>query len=133
MDTSIGLTVDMATDKEKMTRLLSLKMLPIAVAEAIKPWLGVVDAFPLCPDQVLRTTVASAITNLRRRVIVTDRLEIDLERAQNATVALAGDERWIGVASSSDKDEAIAALNSLIIALLDAKPNGRAKGLGLDW
>lgn len=123
----------MAIDKEKMTRLLSLKMLPIAVAEAIEPWLGVVDAFPSCSDRVLRSTVASAITNIRRRVVVSDRLEMHLERAQNATVTLAGDEIWIGVALSSDKDEAIVALNSLIIALLDAKPNGRARGLGLDW
>ncbi|WP_139234244.1 hypothetical protein [Methylobacterium pseudosasicola] len=123
----------MAIDKGKMTRLLSLKMLPIAVAETIEPWLAVVDAFPSCSDRVLRTTVASAITNIRRRVVVSDRLEMDLERAQNATIALAGDERWIGVASSSDKDEAIVALNTLIISLLDAKPNGRAKDLGLDW
>lgn len=116
-----------------MTRLLSVKVLPAPIATAIEPWLGVVEAFPSCTDQILQITVAAAITNLRRRIIVTDLLEVGLENARGATIALLDDKLWDSGASSSRRDEAVVALNLLIIALLDARPNQRAKGLSLDW
>ncbi|PJI55887.1 hypothetical protein CTI14_01070 [Methylobacterium radiotolerans] len=110
-----------------------MKVLPAQVATALEPWLSVVEAFPSCTDQVLQTTVAAAITNLRRRVIVTDLLEVRIENARGATIALLDDKLWDKGASSSYRDDAVVALNSLIIALLDARPNQRAKGLSLDW
>jgi len=107
--------------------------LPAVLAEAVQPWIDVVEAASFGMGQDVMRVAAEAVIGLQERVVMTPDLESVIADAR-----LASDELGIsldreGFDPSKSRAGALAALNALILPLHEARPNERAKGLGHGW
>lgn len=115
-----------------MGQSLSIADLPSALAEAVQPWILVVETAPAGMGRSVMRVAADAVMILQRRLVMTP----DLERAVS-DARLAADELGIsldrdGFDVSRRRPDALAALGALIMQLRTARLNEHAKGPGLE-
>lgn len=107
--------------------------LPSALAEVMRPWIDVVESATAGMGQDVMKVAAEAVMSLERRVVTMSDLENIIADARLASDNLGISLDQDGSDPSRPRSEALAALNALILPLREARPNERAKGLGLDW
>ena len=107
--------------------------LPGPIALILRPWGGVLQtALPGMGEDV-RATADNASASLWRRVVMLPPLEGALAKALFASELLAAALDREGASTSEARLDALFALDGLIVLLHQARPNARAKGLGLGW
>lgn len=116
-----------------MVPILSTNGLPGPLADAMRPWIGVVETATFGMGEEVRNTAVSATLSLLRRIVLTPPLEDAIENARLATSSLASILDLNGPMPITARPDARDALEALIVWLRTAKPNERAKGLGLAW
>ncbi|MET0531073.1 MAG: hypothetical protein ABW003_22505 [Microvirga sp.] len=107
--------------------------LPPILAMALWPWTDIVETATGRMGDAVRLTAENTVANLRRRIVLTSRLETAMEDALVASDALAHDLDQCGSSRLDMRMEALIALNALIWRLGSAKPTKQTKGMGLGW
>ena len=111
----------------------STAALPAVLAEAAQPWIDVVKVAPAGMGQDVMRVAAEAVVSLQGQVVMTSDLESVIADARLASDELGISLNREGFDPSKPRAGALAALNALILPLHEARPNERAKGLGLSW
>ena len=120
-------------DPNSVAHSTSTADLPSVLTEVMQPWVDVIESAVVGMGQDVMKVAAEAVISLQRRVVMTSDLESIIANAR-----LASDN--LGISLDQDdsdpsklRSEALTALKALILPLHEARPNERAKGLGLGW
>lgn len=99
----------------------------------MRPWIGIIETAPLGMGAEVRAATANAGLSLGRRIVMTPAIEAVIADARLASDTLGISLNRQGSASVRPRAAAVLALEALIAQLHEARPNERAKGLGLGW
>ncbi|MGU3666238.1 hypothetical protein ACLBX9_18795 [Methylobacterium sp. A49B] len=116
-----------------MPGVIDVTGLAAPVALIMRPWVGVLAAAQPGMGENVRVTAGNASTSLWRRVVMLPPIERGLAKALSDSELLAVALDKEGASPSEARLDALFALNVLIALLREARPNARAKGLGLGW
>lgn len=116
-----------------MPIMVDVSELPAALALILRPWGGVLETASIGMGENIRAVAAIASASLWRRVVMMPPIEQGLARALSASTELAAELNGEHASQPSVRTQALAAFDALIALLLEARPNARAKGLGLGW
>lgn len=119
--------------ERQMPVVVDVSELPAPLALILQPWGGVLETAPVGMGESVRTVAANASASLWRRVVMMPPIEQGLARALSASAELAVELNGGRASQASIRNQALAAFDTLIALLREARPNARAKGLGLGW
>lgn len=116
-----------------MPVMADVSELPAPLALILRPWGGALETAPIGMGETVRTVATNASASLWRRVVMMPAIEQGLARALSASAELAAELNQHNPSPTSVRNQALAAFDTLVALLREARPNARAKGLGLGW
>lgn len=116
-----------------MPIMVDVSELPAPLALILRPWGGVLETAPAGMGENVRTVAANAAASLWRRVVMMPPIEQGLAKALSASAELAAELNQGDPSPASVRNQALGAFDTLVALLHEARPNARAKGLGLGW
>lgn len=108
----------------------SIADLPSALAEAIQPWILVVEAAPAGMGRSVMRVAAEVVMILQRRLMMTPDLERAIADARHAADELGISLDRDGFDVSKRRADALVALDGLIMRLRTAQINDHSEGAG---
>lgn len=99
----------------------------------MRPWVGIIETAPTGMGAEVMAAAANASLSLGRRIVMTPAFEAAIADARLASDTLGISLDRQGTTSVKARAAAVLALEALIMLLREARPNERAKGLGLGW
>lgn len=116
-----------------MPIMVDVSELPALLALILRPWGGVLETAAAGMGENVRTVAANAAASLWRRVVMMPPIEQGLAKALSASAELAAELNQGDPSPASVRNQALGAFDTLVALLREARPNARAKGLGLGW
>lgn len=116
-----------------MPVIVDVSELPAPLALILRPWGDTLETAPVGMGENVRTVAENASASLWRRVVMMPPIEQGLAKALSASAELAAELNQHDPSPASARNRALGDFDTLVALLLGARPNARAKGLGLGW
>ena len=116
-----------------MPVVVDVSELPAPLELILRPWGGALETASVGMGENVRTAAANASAGLWRRVVMMPLIEQELGKALSASAELAAELNRRSPQTTDIRNHALRAFDDLTALLREARPNARAKGLGLGW
>lgn len=116
-----------------MQNILIAADIPPLIATILRPWINRAETATYGMGEIVTADAKSATNSLRRRLVLTPAMEIAIDAAETASVALARSLSQADAIDTPPRSPALTALIELIKTLRGARPSESTVSLGLGW